>query len=44
MAHVSKSQLATIQISVINQSTVLTDDQVSPVVGALQKHTLACSM
>lgn len=32
-----QSQLATIQISVINQSTVLTDDQVRPVVAALQK-------
>jgi len=37
MAQVPKSQLATIQISVINQSTVVTDDQVIPVVGALQK-------
>src|SRR5216683_5420888 len=37
MAQVPKSQLATIQISIINQSTVLTDDQVIPVVGALQK-------
>src|ERR1700682_2686327 len=37
MAQVPKSQLTPIQMSVINQSTVVTDDQVIPVVGALQK-------
>jgi len=37
MAQVPKAQLATIHISVINQSTVLSDEQVSPVVAALQK-------
>ena len=37
MPQLSSSQLATIQISVINQSTVLTDDQIAPVVAALQK-------
>jgi len=37
MAQVPKAQLAAIHIAVINQSTVLTDEQVSPVVTALQK-------
>jgi len=37
MTPIPRSQLATIQISVINQCTVLTDDEVSTVVGALQK-------
>jgi hypothetical protein len=37
MQKTQQSQVATIQVSVINQSTVLTDDQVSPVVAALQK-------
>ncbi len=37
MQKTPSAQLATIQISVINHSTVLTDDQVAPVIDALQK-------
>ena len=37
MPQVPKSQLASFRISIINQSTVLTDDQITPVVDALQK-------
>ena len=37
MPQVPQSQLATIQISVINESTILTDAEVIPVVAALQK-------
>ena len=37
MAHISHAQHATIQISVINESTVLTDSEIIPVVAALQK-------
>lgn len=37
MPQVPQSQLATIQISVINQSTVLTDEEIGSVVEALQK-------
>jgi hypothetical protein len=35
--HIAHAQLAPIQISVINESTVLTDADVTPVVAALQK-------
>jgi len=37
MAQTTHAQVATIQISVINESTVLTDAEVTPVVAALQK-------
>jgi hypothetical protein len=37
MGHISHAQHAPIQISVINESTVLTDSEIIPVVAALQK-------
>src|SRR2546425_11594252 len=37
MAHVPHAQHSPIQISVINESTVLTDAEITPVVAALQK-------
>ncbi len=37
MPQLTHAQVATIQISVINESTVVSDAEVTPVVGALQK-------
>lgn len=37
MPHMTHAQLSTVQISVINESTVLTDADIAPVVAALQK-------